>query len=832
MSIDSRRYVDVLAAGAPTGTQAETDLAAATRAGAIAGDEAGRVAGAAAGREAGTEVAADAGRVAGAAAGEIAGAQAGQGAGATAGAAAGGPAGATAGAAAAAAVVNDRLLKTGGNAGNAAEAATLRTNIGVDTFSTRAAAVAATLRADSAFLQTTGYAAAGDGGGALFRKVGAEPAHPGKLQTANGAWYEIAELVLRPAMFGAAGDGVANDTTALQNTITAALALARPVNLVGALKLNTPVTIAGNVEITGPAILRPSTNAFQVTAGRVKLSDVTLDGASLANSRGVRIEASASGNITLELSDITAHELGQEVLRVEASSANVFLNVHDITARDCRSLVAALGVAGLSGSIRDSSLFGYTRVGISLGTNLEVMQRTWTRGFTVSNVQLEGLNQNDAFSVYGVISYLPYTICNTVTVQGIYQLGIGDNEGIYLKAPFSEVNNCILRDAGTGEGFLNVKGHGRPEAIFATHAAAMAAIGTLNVGALIEILADETNGGVRDFYQVNSTKTNLVIATGAHGYGVSVSNLKTYCTDDYAVTRFPGRDINGAKINTDDVSVSLFQAFGKFRHAIVTAGAQTANRLQIATARAYGVNSPLNAGAFQFSATQAFGTSLTDLLVTGAANADAVQFAGGEDGADYTVTNLTARNVRRYIAARPAANDKMKVTVRDGSAFGVTSSVFYLHVSRLLSLDVQGFANDNWTGTSLFGGNNQTVSAFIFKDNSLAVRVLPNATPTVALQLPVPLGGAANTRIMVEGGSGAEFFTRTIQTFHSNQAGTVALIGTDDVTFDRNTGGAAASWDATVGVAANAESSTNQLTLTLTGQARWKIYPHLEGLAA
>lgn len=89
MSIDARRYVDVLAAGAPNGTQAETDLAAATAAGAIAGDEAGRAAGRAAGLEAGTEVASEAGAAAGADAGAIAGAQAGQGAGATAGAAAG-----------------------------------------------------------------------------------------------------------------------------------------------------------------------------------------------------------------------------------------------------------------------------------------------------------------------------------------------------------------------------------------------------------------------------------------------------------------------------------------------------------------------------------------------------------------------------------------------------------------------------------------------------------------------------------------------------------------------------------------------------------------------
>ncbi len=106
MSIDARRYVDVLAAGTPPGTQAETDLAAATLAGAIAGDEAGRVAGAAAGAQVGTEVASSAGAAAGAAAGEIAGAAAGTGAGATAGATAGTAAGTTAGTTAGTAAAN------------------------------------------------------------------------------------------------------------------------------------------------------------------------------------------------------------------------------------------------------------------------------------------------------------------------------------------------------------------------------------------------------------------------------------------------------------------------------------------------------------------------------------------------------------------------------------------------------------------------------------------------------------------------------------------------------------------------------------------------------
>lgn len=40
-------------------------------------------------------------------------------------------------------------------------------------------------------LETRGYAAAGDGGGALYKKVVSEPAHAGKVQSADGAWWEL-----------------------------------------------------------------------------------------------------------------------------------------------------------------------------------------------------------------------------------------------------------------------------------------------------------------------------------------------------------------------------------------------------------------------------------------------------------------------------------------------------------------------------------------------------------------------------------------------------------------------------------------------------------------
>ena len=55
-------------------------------------------------------------------------------------------------------------------------------------------------------LRTGGYAEAGDGGGALYKRVGSEPSHEGKVQSLDGAWWEIAETIFTLEMFGGGVD--------------------------------------------------------------------------------------------------------------------------------------------------------------------------------------------------------------------------------------------------------------------------------------------------------------------------------------------------------------------------------------------------------------------------------------------------------------------------------------------------------------------------------------------------------------------------------------------------------------------------------------------------
>jgi hypothetical protein len=66
-------------------------------------------------------------------------------------------------------------------------------------------------------IRTQGYRAVGDGGAATYKRVVSEPTHPGKMQDADGAWWELCESVVNPIMFGAIPDGTTPCDTAFNN---------------------------------------------------------------------------------------------------------------------------------------------------------------------------------------------------------------------------------------------------------------------------------------------------------------------------------------------------------------------------------------------------------------------------------------------------------------------------------------------------------------------------------------------------------------------------------------------------------------------------------------
>ena len=72
---------------------------------------------------------------------------------------------------------------------------------------------------DVAALRTDGFVSPGDGGGALYRRVAAAPAHRGWFRSADGGFWELDADDVSVKSFGAIGDGQADDRAAIQAAI-------------------------------------------------------------------------------------------------------------------------------------------------------------------------------------------------------------------------------------------------------------------------------------------------------------------------------------------------------------------------------------------------------------------------------------------------------------------------------------------------------------------------------------------------------------------------------------------------------------------------------------
>jgi hypothetical protein len=116
--------------------------------------------------------------------------------------------------------------------------------------STRAFIATTSIPSDVTFIRTAGYVTAGDGGEALYAKKISEPAHPGKVQSMDGAWWEIADTKLEPRQFGVVYGSGSDQNTEAQNFITTCVALGRTGRVNGIIRANS-LTASGRLVLIG-----------------------------------------------------------------------------------------------------------------------------------------------------------------------------------------------------------------------------------------------------------------------------------------------------------------------------------------------------------------------------------------------------------------------------------------------------------------------------------------------------------------------------------------------------------------------------------------------------
>uniref|UniRef100_UPI00102816B9 phage tailspike protein n=1 Tax=Yersinia sp. 2105 StPb PI TaxID=2507058 RepID=UPI00102816B9 len=132
-----------------------------------------------------------------------------------------------------------------------------------DSFGSVADVQVANIPSTTKYINVDGYYSAGDGGAANYKQVASEPTHPGKIQSADGNWWEFVGIEINLYQTGCKGDSTSG-VTGSGTDDTLSFMKARDV----ALALGIPVII--------PAL--PSAKAFRLTSRITHSNTITYAG--------------------------------------------------------------------------------------------------------------------------------------------------------------------------------------------------------------------------------------------------------------------------------------------------------------------------------------------------------------------------------------------------------------------------------------------------------------------------------------------------------------------------------------------------------------------------
>ncbi|WPM80993.1 glycosyl hydrolase family 28-related protein [Brucella pseudintermedia] len=149
------------------------------------------------------------------------------------------------------------------------------------------------------FFRTGGYSSPGDGGAALYKRVASEPSHAGKVQSADGAWWELAVNEVDPRMFGARGDG----TTPNGDLLNDALIVARAIGAV--LVIPEGTFLSRNIVVNHKDVIRGKNRYKSIIKAEPSMTGGLIQGKDLLSLIGTEVYDINAGASQVQISDLT-----------------------------------------------------------------------------------------------------------------------------------------------------------------------------------------------------------------------------------------------------------------------------------------------------------------------------------------------------------------------------------------------------------------------------------------------------------------------------------------------------------------------------------------------
>lgn len=438
-----------------------------------------------------------------------------------------------------------------------------------NSYSSVSAATLANISSAVTSITVAGFAAAGDGGGAQYKKVTSLASGTYGFQSVDGAHWQLSSVIINPRMVGAKGDGTTNDSVAIQNAINTAAATSGELlvtngNYIIASTITLPTTAgqALNITGTGGAIFTRATaftngDLFSITASGNDLStwlhikNINVIGGNgalvtagyafhISNRTAVRLEniliydgfggvkISTGSSIYLDRiyfiqSSTYATNLGasEAGFLTEGVVSALFLNScgfvgQNVSTTNCLSYGAYIGAA--DGIQITNSFFGASEGVHFQGVSGSNIDDVYFSNCIIDACRTTAINFQGNVSVSNVFTNIRFAGTH-INVRNDSGLGIGTNVSISGNVDFVQFEGCNMNlSAGTCVSITNINNYtGNPRQsikFIGCDMSANATAGSLAVATL--------DTGVTGVSFVDCEMCNRTGSSGASTYAVAL----------------------------------------------------------------------------------------------------------------------------------------------------------------------------------------------------------------------------------------------------------------------------------------------------------------------